>query len=88
MKDYSSSSVLSLFILLFSFVLVTSCLEIYEPDEAVNATIVGKWQLVRIEEPIKTLAPATDTIEVWIEFKEANINPAQLKSGLNLRRQT
>lgn len=58
----------NVFALLLCIALVTSCLEMGEPESKTTDALLGRWYLVRVEEPVKTVAPPTDSQQVWLEF--------------------
>ncbi|WP_187262716.1 META domain-containing protein [Pontibacter beigongshangensis] len=58
----------NVFALLLCIALVTSCLEMGDPELKTSDELLGRWYLVRVEEPVKTVAPPADSLQVWLEF--------------------
>ncbi|TXK37098.1 META domain-containing protein [Pontibacter qinzhouensis] len=67
----------NVFALLLCIALVTSCLEMGDPERQPSDQVLGKWYLVRVEEPVKTVAPPTDSTRIWLEFAGAGGSPEQ-----------
>ncbi|MFT2010560.1 META domain-containing protein [Pontibacter sp. 13R65] len=71
----------NIFALLLCIAMVTSCLEMEDPEYKTSEEILGKWVLVRVEEPIKTVSAPTDSVQVWLEFARSGGSPVQQTGG-------
>ncbi|MBC5775157.1 META domain-containing protein [Pontibacter sp. KCTC 32443] len=83
MKTDHTLLFLQLLGLLLSIMVINSCLNLEENKSDRPGILPGKWELLRIEDPYKTVVPPTDVIHVQIAFAPESFSSNQLKSGSN-----
>jgi len=72
MKNSQTSKFLSFLLFLCFMAGITSCSDRSNHTYGTAASLRGKWQLLRIEDPYKVEVPPTDVVKLELNFKTLN----------------